>query len=369
MSDQFAAIKDAFVRFGWFQFPGAYALVDGQFGSTGKGALATLIGALFGDKINIVTTNAGPNSGHVGYLPGGPESAKILTQQIPVAAAVAHVLFPRNPPLAYLNGGAVIDPRILANEALDYGFNYRNLWVHPNAAIIDPEYKDDVPSLKAIASTNKGVGQAIARKVLREDNVAKFRGGALGPLPRVGVLEWDWTKDVVLVETAQGFSLSINSGFFPFTTSRECTVMQAIADARIPVNRVRKTIMALRSYPIRVGNTAQGQSGGCYSDQKEIQWADIGAEPELTTVTKRVRRLFTWSRQQFREAVVANQPDVLFLNFFQYLKKPEQAPFVLRLLQDYWDVMGTNPEFLLLGNGPRPEDVELGMAYKVGPGE
>ena len=73
--------------------------------------------------------------------------------------------------------------------------------------------------------------------------------------------------------------------------------------------------MTCRSYPIRVGNTDKGTSGGWYPDQQETTWEALGVEPELTTVTKRVRRVATWSWQQFTDAVRANEPDAIWLGF------------------------------------------------------
>ena len=63
---------------------------------------------------------------------------------------------------------------------------------------------------------------------------------------------------------------------------------------------------------------AGGTSGACYDDQKEIEWTDIGQEPELTTVTKKVRRLFTFSHQQMKDAMWECAPNKLFLNFVNY---------------------------------------------------
>lgn len=369
---------------GWFVRSGAYVLVDGQFGSTGKGALAVLLALAGQRRITVVTTNAGPNSGHTGYMPVlNPEQDqewprpwagdKILTQQIPVASMVLNYLDPGET-LCYLNGGAIIDPNKLADEATR--FSESKLRIHPCAAIIgdvDREREGAGSGPGKIASTSKGVGSALARKIMREGNVAKIYQPAahelteLMTLPgKIYAVEWRWHNDgleprgdVVLVETAQGFSLGINSPqFYPHTTSRECTVMQAIADARIPAQMVKNVAMCVRLHPIRVGNTATGKSGDCYPDQTETSWEALGVEPELTTVTKRVRRVFTWSRLQFREAVAANRPDTIFANFLNY--SAEETARVLPLIrEDYLAVIGRPVPLLLGGYGPRPEDVRV----------
>lgn len=340
----------------WFKEPGAHVLVDGQFGSTGKGLLAGLIAELHAGNINVVTTNAGPNSGHTAYLDG----QKVMTQQVPVASVFLEKLGHRA--LTYLNGGAIIDPVQLAYEVNTW-LDHHNVVIHPCAAMIgEAERKGDQINVASVAGTGKGIGPALIRKLTRVPE-AVARGEYMPMLP-VGMGEdfsfdrfWDWSKDRVFVETAQGFSLGLNSArFYPYTTTRECTVMQAIADARIPAQMVKKVVASFRTYPIRVGNTDTGYSGDGYHDQREIRWEDIDQSPELTTVTKRVRRLFTWSRVQFRECVAANRPDAIFLNFCNYMSTESLLELIQDIQWDYDAVMGRAPEDFILGFGPNSSD-------------
>lgn len=352
---------------GWFSGPGAYVIVDGQFGSTGKGALAALMATIGPGLITHVTTNAGPNSGHSGFVPEELGGAKIVTRQLPVAAVVIKQAFGPSGirvPVAYLNGGAIIDPEVLTQEINDFKFSYRNLQIHPCAAVIEDIDKqaETTAGTAKIASTGKGVGAAMARKLMREGNVVGEMRAVrdLQMFAKIGSHDWDWNHDVVLVETAQGFSLGINSPeFYPHTTSRECTVQQALADARIPVRKLRKVAMSVRTYPIRVGNTEFGNSGPCYPDQRETSWAELGVEPELTTVTHRVRRVFTWSRHQFMEAVKVNDPDLLFVTFIDYLPPERRVPFLQALYSDYYRAAQRQPDMILCSDGPRPEDVKI----------
>jgi adenylosuccinate synthase len=353
----------------WFERPGAYVLVDGQFGSTGKGLMAAWLAEYGLDKITHVTTNQGPNSGHTAYWNPRPDfkehpelAEKIMTQQLPVAS----VFMQRGDrdPITLINAGAVIDDKILNAEVTKYGFRMKNLMIHPNAAVITDEDRTlDQITVGSIAGTGKGVGPAIAAKALRHGGkIAYFEYRPMLPagFPTNKGWDnlWDWTQDVVFVETAQGFSLGINTArFYPQTTSRECTVMQAISDARIPAQMVRGVIMCCRTFPIRVGNT-DNSSGGCYEDQQETTWEAIGQEPELTTVTKRVRRVFNWSRIQFREAVAANRPDVIFLNFCNYMSDSMLDALVDNILEDYGDVMGRGRGCTILGGfSPYAHDV------------
>jgi adenylosuccinate synthase len=345
---------------GWFEQPGAWVLVDGQFGSTGKGLMAGWLAEYGVDKITHVTTNQGPNSGHTAYWNPRPDYAtaleladKIMTQQLPVASVFMRRQ--QRQPLTLLNAGAVIDDKILDAECKKYGFNASNLLIHPNAAMITEDNKTlDKITVGAIAGTGKGVGPAIAAKALRHGDQLAY--STYRPMLPAGFRTdrgwdnfWDWGSDVVFVETAQGFSLGVNSSrFYPNVTSRECTVAQACADARIPVQMVKGVIACFRTYPIRVGDT-ENTSGGCYEDQMETTWEAIGQTPEITTVTKRVRRVFTWSRIQFREAVAANRPDVIFLNFCNYMSASMLDALVDNIIEDYGDILGRGRSPTIIG--------------------
>lgn len=352
----------AFALKGWFSEPGAYVLVDGQYGSTGKGLLAGLIAEVCVDEITHVTTNAGPNSGHTAFFDG----EKIVTQQVPVASVFLEKLG-RTDVVTLLNAGAIVEPDILQRE-VDTWLDYRRVLVHPTAAIIRPEDQAaDKANVATIASTGKGIGPALINKLRRRPD-AVCRQDYMPILPSgMGELGWDrfwdWNKDYVFVETAQGFSLGLNSGrFYPNVTTRECTVMQAISDARIPAQMVKKVVATFRTYPIRVGNTELGYSGDIYPDQEETTWEALGLEPELTTVTKRVRRVFTWSRLQFKECIAANRPDVLFINFLNYMNplSAEYSTFASNILYDYAEVMGGRlPDAVLGGHGPLSSDIRV----------
>lgn len=360
----------------WFQEPGAYVLVDGQFGSTGKGLLAGYMAQFMAGKVNKITTNAGPNSGHTAYYPGhaangGPESVwidggryeKIVTQQLPVASVFLDKM--GYPVDTIINAGAIIDHDIMMDELSKWcNTDGSRVLIHPNAALISSAAKNvDKAVLNLIAGTGKGIGPALEQKISRRMGKRAVATHLFIPfLPAVYNSWddlWDWSRDAVFVETAQGFSLGINSArFYPYVTSRECTVMQALADARIPAQMLKKVVCTFRTYPIRVGNT-EGSSGEWYSDQKEISWEDVGVEPELTTVTKRVRRVATWSWTQYEECLRTNRPDALFLNFCNYFDNlHDEEAHVNQMLRVYNRVLDRDPDYFLLGYGPRNEDVK-----------
>lgn len=336
----------------WFETPGAYVLVDGQFGSTGKGVIAGLMAEHFWPYVEWVVSNAGPNSGHTSYV--GDE--KIVLKQLPTFAVVASKLSAHKPPRrpkVHLSAGAVIDPDVLNRELREHSVLAQ---IHPHAALINSAAKaDDAGNVQSIASTGQGVGPALVNKLRRRPDAVWGPVGGHGAGSGV-----DLSDSTCFFEVSQGFSLGINSGFYPHTTTRECTVSQALADAGCPPTFFRRSILSVRTYPIRVGST-ENSSGPCYADQEEIAFEDIGQQPEYTTVTGRQRRIFTWSKIQFKAAVRANAPAAIFVNFMQYLGDVVDHEEWLwkNVMKPYREIMGFYPETVLLGYGPKSEDVQV----------
>lgn len=343
-----------------FEAHGAHVLVDGQFGSTGKGVLAAWLAQqafISGQFFDLVVSNAGPNSGHTFYH----DSEKHVLKQLPTFAVAWYLIDPMSAPKVYLSPGAIIDLDILRAEAQKYpGLS---ITIDPKAAVIMDYDKEAEKSgtIAAVAGTRSGTGSALANKINR-DPMAVFEAYFFeGLLPsnvsmfRRYVHQVAYT-DRVFVEVSQGFSLGINSEFYPKVTSRECTVMQAITDARIPPYQVAKTYVSARTYPIRVGNVDGFSSGDFYPDQIETTWEAIGQTPELTTVTQRVRRVFTFSERQLQEAVDVNGADFVFLNFMNYLDEEGQA----RILEAVDRVRDSSLQWfdIITCSGPTSDDVK-----------
>jgi adenylosuccinate synthase len=52
---------------------------------------------------------------------------------------------------------------------------------------------------------------------------------------------------------------------------------------------------------------------------KETTWEALGVAPEITTVTKKVRRVSEWDDEVFEKAVWLNQPCGVWLTFIDYI--------------------------------------------------
>ena len=254
-----------------------------------------------------------------------------------------------------MNAGSIIDKKRLMMEASLYPDV--PITVHPLASrVLQKDVETEASMHSRIGSTSKGTGAAQASKIMRDPN-AVMMGAKESHLYKVdsfSAVNSDMTN--VFVEVSQGYSLSLNSApFYPYCTSRDCTVSQAMSDAGLHPTDFGGAMMVVRTYPIRV----HGQSGGCYVDQKEIDWLDIGVEPELTTVTQKQRRIFTWSDVQFLEALRANRPNMLMINFLNYLPDHKVDPFIKNVLSQYHRVMGQNPDLVLGGWGPYNSNVHV----------
>lgn len=312
-----------------FTKPGrASVIFDGQFGSTGKG----LAGAWVGEHavVDWCTTNASANAGHTSIIDGKP----FVLFHIPSSFLTARR---QGNTRIYINAGAIVNVDVLCKEIEELGIRHHEIFVNPNAAVILPEDVEEeqarTSSATKIASTQKGVGAALARKVQRRGpNLGKYLQESYRKVPfQVDAIslnrEMMENGQAVVVEVPQGFSLSLNSsGFYPYTTSRDCTLQQGLSDAGVHPSLFYRSMAVLRTYPIRVGNILDGNrqlgySGHVYPDQRETSWEEIGVPEERTTVTKRVRRVFTWSNAQYEAMLKHSMPNIAFLNFANYCKK------------------------------------------------
>ena len=301
-------------------------VIDMQFGSTGKGLIAGYLAEKYGHDV-VLTANM-PNAGHTYINAAGRKW---------VHKALPSGITSPNLKIVGIGPGAVFDVNRLLKEIEDSAdvLNGKEVWIHECAAVLSPRHKEkEASTLSAVSSTMQGSAAATVEKMMRDPNSAVLarnclehnasidsEGGLAVKVRVVSNKEWIemlYAAKRILAEGAQGYSLGLNAGFWPYCTSRDCTPARFMADMAIPLGMLNNTVGTMRCHPIRVGNTADGFSGPCYPDQKELTWEELGVEPETTTVTGRIRRVFSFSYQQAREAILACQPTHIFLNFCNY---------------------------------------------------
>jgi adenylosuccinate synthase len=318
-------------------------VTDGQYGSCGKGAVTSALAYRYRPEI-LSTTNMA-NAGHTVVNVDGE---KFVAKALP-SATMLHKWYPGYDPKIMVGASAAFDLKQMLFEAQECQASDL-LHIHHRAGIILDKHKEIESQLKGgtkhIASTMQGCGAFLAEKVMRGPE-CKLAADYQELSPFVNRQYWSSPMsmtmalncmlsegDTCLHEGSQGFSLDINHGsHYPMCTSRSTTAMQNIADMGVGPYKIGDIYLVIRPYPIRVGNVIEdgkmvGYSGGCYEDQKEITWEQVaseaGAPPEvtageLTTVTKRLRRVFTFSEQQLREAVIINGVTKIALNFANYI--------------------------------------------------
>lgn len=312
-------------------------ITDGQFGSCGKGLITTFLASKNLPRV-ISTTNMA-NAGHTAVNDNGDA---FIAKTLP-SATILHKWINGYNPLIVVGASSAFTIDQLFKEMAEC--DTPDVLIHERAGVITEAHKHAESSgTKHLASTMQGCGAFLADKVLRSKDVrlardypelARFIKKDSLPTKLKEIL---MNGETILHEGSQGFSLDINHGAeYPYCTSRGTTAMQNMADLGLSWKDIGHVYLVIRPFPIRVGNVIEngeqvGFSGGCYEDQKEISWKEVAEHSgmpdeiatslltkELTTVTKRLRRVFTFSEKQLREAVLVNGATHIALNFANYI--------------------------------------------------
>jgi adenylosuccinate synthase len=298
-------------------------VVGGQFGSEGKGQIA----AFLSPEYELLVRVGGPNAGHTVYQE--PESYTFHHLPSGTNSSQAKLL---------IVAGAVIYVPTLMKEVADCRVEKDRLTIDPQAMIItDADRRREASLVANIGSTGQGVGQATARRALRGKGV-KLAKDVKELKPYIGegraVLEHAFSnRQRVLLEGTQGTGLSLYHGWYPHVTSRDTTVAGCLAEAGISPNRVQRVVMVCRTYPIRVQSPKMGTSGRM---SQEISWEEVAersghdaqelGQKELTSTTKRQRRVAEFDWELLHRAATLNAPTDLALTFVDYIsKKNERA--------------------------------------------
>lgn len=318
-------VKDVFIRVAsFFKLlpPTNNELVDvivgGQFGSEGKGQIAAHISPEYDCLMRV----GGPNAGHTVF-------EKPSNHVFHLLPSGTH----RSPNAKLLIGpGAVLNLDKLLEEVRFYEVEAGRLVIDENAVIISQKDVELEQAVKDnISSTGQGVGSATASNILarllKEDShKAKHFVKELRPFlgSTSSELEALYNADKkVLLEGTQGTGLSLQHGLYPHVTSRDTSVSGCLSEAGISPRRVRKIIMVTRCYPIRVG----GQSGPFLSNEINMEIVaersgknvDDLLQKEITTTTKKPRRIAEFSWSLFRKACELNSPTDIALTFTDYI--------------------------------------------------
>jgi adenylosuccinate synthase len=278
-------------------------IAGGQYGSEAKGAVAGYLAAQQ-DRMLAIRV-AGPNAGHSVVDP--VTGTKYALRQIPAAAVT-------NPgALLCIAAGSEIDPYVLHEEIawLEHGGIRvkERLLIDPAATWLTQDHKDRETTagiVGRIGSTGKGIGAARAARIMREARIVDQHRSEFeqyGQVGSVGEAARTALRDdtLVQIEGTQGYGLGLHGQHYPKCTSSDCTALDFLQMARVnPWEADQLQVwLVFRPYPIRVA----GNSGYLYG---ETSWEKLGLPPEMTTVTKKIRRVGLWDGGLAHAAVEAN---------------------------------------------------------------
>jgi len=218
-----------------------------------------------------------------------------------------------------LSAGCVVDVDLLLAELEMLQISRARIVVDPRAVLITEE--DRVAEAEAatrIGSTSSGTGAALIRRMARTPDVrlaasSKELRDRVRIEPVAPLLHADLERGGdVIVEGTQGFGLSLLHGIeYPYVTARDTTASGFASEVGLSPRHIDTIVMVIRTYPIRVG----GNSGPF---PEEIDWETVrnlsGAPecyPELTSVTRRVRRVARFDMDAVVEACRYNRPTSL----------------------------------------------------------
>jgi adenylosuccinate synthase len=292
-----------------------WVIVGGQYGGEGKGKVSAFISQQ--ERIDVCIRCGGPNSGHSFVNERGET---ILLRQLPTG-------YIRPQTRLLIPAGALVDLEVLKYELDALRIDPKRVGVDRNAIIIediDKQHERDLQLRERLSSTLCGVGSAVARRVLRGPDVRTAEIAAK-TVPWLAELITNVSEEAnvaidhrkrVLVEGTQGFGLSLyHSECYPKTTSRDTTAAAFLSEVGLSPMLVTEVVLVFRTFPIRVA----GEQAGPLKD--EITWETLQTESgypysiqEMTTVSKKLRRVgrFDWELAQAAAAV--NRPSVIALN-------------------------------------------------------
>jgi len=291
-------------------------VVGGQYGSEGKGRV---VGAILDDDRmapHVTVRVGGPQAGHTIYL----KEMKLVFKQLPIGAAYGK--------LCIIGRNAIIDPELL----------FKEMSVCTGEVVVDPcavyfEKSDStreqqLQMFESIGSTQTGVGSARAAHVMRTATLVGQEPWRLPP--RVNISD---TKELVtqaldkgkrvMIEGTQGIGLGLSTGgHYPYATSIDLTPAATLASMGFSLHEMtmyRPYVLGVfRTYPIRVAGT----SGPLH---RETSWAELRAEfgdhipIEMTTVTKRIRRVGHWDADLARRSIKEGEINGAFYTFLDYI--------------------------------------------------
>src|SRR5574344_1634412 len=303
-------------------------VIGAQWGDEGKGKIFDYLAE---DAKYVVRYAGGPNAGHTIVVDG----KQFALHQVP-----SGILYPNKS--VFLGSGMVIEPEALFNELKmlsDNGINWEGrVFISDRAHLTLPGYREmdkqrDAARKRPIGTTGRGIGTTYSQKSERDgirladldwdekwndldDDDKTFLEQYKSQLMamRVNIAEkmYEFKKENILFEGAQGAMLDLDSGTYPYVSSGASCAAGAASGCGIGPHDLDQIVGVFKAYETRVGNGPMPSEFNNESEGELCQYVrDTGREYGVTT--GRARRCGYLDLVALRYACRVNSLDGLVL--------------------------------------------------------
>lgn len=349
-------------------------VVGGHFGDEGKGKIISYLAVK--DKPDIIArAGVGPNAGHTVFKDGREYGLRM----IPCG-------FINKKSRLLIGAGVLVDPERFLSE-IELTETEGRIAVDNRCAVIEKRHKEeDMASeflKKKIGTTGSGCGPANADRANRGIKLAK-------DIPQLKDYLTDVPLEVnsaideekkVLLESSQGFGLSLFYGTYPYVTSKDTSASMAAVDIGIGPTRVKEVMVIYKAYTTRVG---EGPLNALITEDNIREypfWQDILSEAEKKgftggvnnilaqylgekgTVTHRQRRIGSFDFKLARYSAMVNGAtqigitclDKIFPECNQVREYDDLSKRAMDYIKKIEKEIGVKAT--LISTGPLPEDI------------
>src|SRR5574344_2921970 len=303
-------------------------VIGAQWGDEGKGKIFDYLAE---DAKYVVRYAGGPNAGHTIVVDG----KQFALHQVP-----SGILYPNKS--VFLGSGMVIEPEALFNELKmlsDNGINWEGrVFISDRAHLTLPGYREmdkqrDAARKRPIGTTGRGIGTTYSQKSERDgirladldwdekwndldDDDKSFLEQYKSQLMamRVNIAEkmYEFRKENILFEGAQGAMLDLDSGTYPYVSSGASCSAGAASGSGIGPRAIDKIYGVFKAYETRVGN---GPMPSEFNNDSEGELCDYVRKTgnEFGVTTGRPRRCGYLDLVALRYACHVNSIDNLVL--------------------------------------------------------
>ncbi len=281
-------------------------VVGGQWGDEGKGKVISYL--CMKDKPDVIArAGVGPNAGHTVIHQGRKYPLRLTPSGFLHSGA-----------RLLIGAGVLVNPKVMLDEIENLGI-HRRIGIDRRCGIIEEEHIERDRGSEHLAgkigSTGTGCGPANMDRAARQLRLAQ-------DVPELEPYLTDVAEELnravdegrkVLIESSQGFGLSLFYGTYPYVTSKDTTAAMACVDVGIGPRKVREVVVVFKSFPTRVGS-------GPFPTEMSREEAEKLGIVEYGTVTGRRRRIGWFDYEMARYAAMLNSASQIALTCIDYLE-------------------------------------------------